>query len=259
MINNIQMNITLDFDKRNLVIVGLALLLLFGVFYHFNTVSKHNDKLVQEKNLQHALSDTLRTYKNKENQWVSEKLTIQAETKELKDKNMILTANQSDLVKRVDAINKNNQVISAALIQMSVKLDGLRNDSPILETDSTETFASSPKDTTINYEILVKNVKRYNPTYKPVLEFTKFSIPNKQFIEFHWQNDKKEGYPISFSVTNSNPYYKVYNLDSYAIPELDKTKVKPSFWNKLGTFSKTWGGKAVFLGVGVLVGAALVK
>lgn len=259
MINNIQMNYTLNFDKRDAMIALLVLLLLIGGFYHFNTVSNHNDKLVQEKNLQHALTDSLRTYKNKENQWVSEKLTIQAETKELKDKNMTLTANQSDLVKRVDAINKNNQIISAALIQMSVKLDGLRNDSPVLETDSTETFASSPKDTTLHYEILIKNVKRYNPAFKPVLEFTKFSIPNKQFIEFHWQNDKKEGYPISFSVTNSNPYYKVYNLDSYAIPELEKTKVKPSFWNKLGTFSKTWGGRALFFGGGVLVGAAVLK
>lgn len=250
------MNLTLDFDKRNLAILGLALLLLFGTFYHFNTVNQHEAKLKQEKNLQNALGDTLKTYKNKENQWVSEKLTLQADTKELKDKNLTLTSNQSELIKKVDEINKHNQIISAALIQMGVKLDGMVNTNAIVENDSTIEF---PKNSdTIKYNILVHNVKQTG-FKKPVLEFKEFSLPNKQLVEFHWKDERKEGYPISFTVTNSNPYYKVYNLDSYAIPELQKTTVKPSFWNKVGTFSKTWGGRAIFIGVGVLVGAALVK
>jgi hypothetical protein len=253
------MNISLNLDKRDLVIGALVLLLLIGGFYHFNSVGKNADKLQQEKNLQKALVDSVHHYMNREKELVSEKLTLQSSTKELKESNLALTASQKELVTRVDEINKHNQIISAALIQMGVKLDGLKNDSPVLETDSTEQFASSPKDSTLSYEILVKNVKRFNPAFKPVLEFTKFSVPNKQFIEFHWKDDKKEGYPISFSVSNTNPYFKVYNLESYAIPELDKKKVKPTFWNKLGAFSKTWGGKAIFFGAGALVGAAVLK
>lgn len=253
------MNISLNLDKRDLIIGALILLLLIGGFYHFNVVGKNADKLQQEKNLRNALTDSVHHYVNKEKEWVSEKLTLQASTKELKESNIELTATQKDLVKRVDEINKHNQIISAALVQMGVKLDGLKNDSPVTETDSTETFASAPKDTTLNYEILVKNVKRFNPAFKPVLEFTKFSVPNTQFIEFHWKDNKKEGYPISFSVSNTNPYFKVYNIESYAIPELERKKVKPTFWNKLGTFSKTWGGRALFFGAGALVGAAVLK
>jgi hypothetical protein len=248
------MDITLNFDKRNLAIVVLILLLGFGISYHFYIVSKNKDQIKQEKNLQHALTDTVRTYRNKENQWVSEKLTLQADTKDLKDKNLTLTNNQIDLMGKVDQINKHNQVISAALIQMGVKIDGLANADPIVQTDSTVEFAAHSDS--LSYDILISRVK---PIGRPVLEFKKFTLPNTQLVEFHWRDDRKEGYPISFTVTNSNPYYKVYNLDSYAIPELDKTKIKPTFWNKLGTFSKSTGGKIMFLGIGFVAGAALMK
>jgi len=248
------MDITLNFDKRNLLILVLLLLLGFGISYHFYIVGKNKDQIKQEKNLQNALTDSVKTYRNKENQWVSEKLSLQADTKDLKDKNLTLSKNQADLINRVDQINKHNQVISAALIQMGVKIDGLANADPVHQTDSTVEFAANTDS--LSYDILISKVK---PIGKPVLDFKKFALPNTQLVEFHWKDERKEGYPVSFTVTNSNPYYKVYNLDSYAIPELDKTKVKPTFWNKLGTFSKSTGGKIVFLGIGFVAGAALVK
>lgn len=250
------MDVTLNFDKKNIIIVGLIALLLLLGGYHLYKNREHDSEIKQEKGLRNALSDTLSTYRNKENQWVSEKLTIQAETKDLKDKNLILTENQADLIKRVEQINKNSQVISAALIQMGVKLDGALDSKSIVENDSTIHF---PKSTdSISYDIYVHNVKQFGLT-KPVLEFKTFTLPNTQLVEFHWKDQRKEGYPVSFTVTNSNPYYKVYNLDSYAIPELEKTKVKPTFWNKLGTFSKSTGGKIVIFGAGVVAGGLLLK
>ena len=78
---------------------------------------------------------------------------------------------------------------------------------------------------------------------------------NTQFIEFHWKNEKKIGYPIAFSVTNSNDLFKTTNIDSYVIPEIKKETVKPSFWNNLGTFFNTTGGKVLWFGIGGLAGA----
>lgn len=250
------MEIKFNFDQKTIIIVVLLLLLLLGWFYHSNKVNAQKNEIQQQKNLHSALTDSLKTYQNKEHEWVSEKLTIQAETKDLKDKNLNLTANQSDLIKKVDEINKHNQIISAALIQMGVKLDGIVNNKPVIENDSTIQFAA--KNDTIDYDIEIHNVKQYSIQI-PKLEFKRFSLPNTQLIEFHWRDNKKEGYPISFTVTNSNPYYKVYNLDSYAIPELEKTKIKPNFWNKLGAFGKSTGGKVLIFGVGVLAGGILIK
>jgi|WetSurMetagenome_2_1015567.scaffolds.fasta_scaffold161220_3 hypothetical protein len=253
------MNLQVNFDKKTVAIIVLLLLLIFGAGYHFDQINKKNQKILEKENLGKALTDSVHRYKNKEGDWVNEKLTLQTDLKDLKDKNLNLTTNQQNLVKAVDAINKHNQVISAAMIQMGVKLDGLTSSEPVVETDSTERFTSNPKDTTLTYEIIVNNVKRYNPNILPTLDFRKFDLPNTQTVEFHWKDDKKEGYPISFTVTNTNPYYKVYNIDSYAIPELTKANVKPNFWQKLGKFSKSTGGKIIFFGAGVIVGAALVK
>jgi hypothetical protein len=253
------MNLQVNFDNKTVAIIVLLLLLIFGAGYHFDQINKKNQKILEKENLGKALTDSVHRYKNKEGDWVNEQLTLQTDLKDLKDKNLNLTTNQQNLVKAVDAINKHNQVISAAMIQMGVKLDGLTSSEPVVETDSTERFTSNPKDTTLTYEIIVNNVKRYNPNILPTLDFRKFDLPNTQTVEFHWKDDKKEGYPISFTVTNTNPYYKVYNIDSYAIPELTKANVKPNFWQKLGKFSKSTGGKIIFFGAGVIVGAALVK
>lgn len=250
------MNLQINFDKKTVVIIVLLLLLILGAGYHFNQISKKDQKILEKENLGKALTDSVHRYKNKEGDWVNEKLTLQTDLKDLKDKNLNLTSNQKDLIKAVDAINKHNQVISAAMIQMGVKLDGLVNTNPVVETDSTVEFTAS--NDSLSYDLLVNNVKP-SKLKLPTLDFKKFQLPNKQTIEFHWKDDKKEGYPISFTVTNTNPYYKVYNVDSYAIPELYKPNVKPNFWQKLGKFSKSTGGKIVFFGAGVIAGAILVK
>lgn len=252
------MNITIDFDKRNLIIVALLILLSFGAYYHFSAIGDKNKKIIEEKNLHTALTDSVHHYKNANGQLVNEKLTIQDEIKDLKDKNLNLTKNQQDLVKVVEAVNKHAQVINAAMIQMGVKLDGLTLTNPVAETDSTEKFTSNPKDTTLTYEIIVSNVKRFNPNILPTLNLKKFELPNVQAIEFHWKNDVKDGNPIAFSVTNSNPYYKVYNIDSYAIPEINKEAIKPTFLQRLGKFGKSTGGKVIIFGAGMIAGGLLL-
>lgn len=246
----------LNLDGKTMLILVLTLLLLGGSAYHFWQIEKHNDQHLLDKNLQTALTDTLKSYQNKEKEWVHEKLTLQTDIKDLKDEKIILTKNQQELIRRIEQISKDNTVISAALIEMGLKLDGLINNKPVVENDSTIQFSTNTDS--IKYEIAINNVKP-SGTKLPSLEFRKFEMPNTQFIEFHWKDNKKEGYPVSFSVTNSNPYYKVYDINSYAIKELTRENVKPTFWMKLGNLSKSTGGKIVIFGAGVLVGGLVLK
>jgi hypothetical protein len=245
----------IQLDIKTIIIVVLLLLLVGGGFYHFNQIGKHKAQHALDEKLQRALTDTVHHYKNEKGQWVAERLTLQLDIKDLKDKNLTLTQAQKDLLDAVKKVNKQNQVITAALIDMGVKLDGLANEKPVV-TDSTVQFIADSD--TISYDIVIRDVKALD-SKTPKLQFKKFSLPNKQFIEFHWKDNRKEGYPISFSVTNSNPYYKVYDINSYAIEELNKATVKPNFWQRMGKFGKSTGGKLILLGVGFVAGAAIVN
>jgi len=249
------MNITIEFDKRNLIIVALLLLLGFGTYYHFTTLSEKDKKITEEKNLHNALTDSVHRYKDKQNELVNEKLTIQTTLKELSDKNLTLTKNQSELVNRIKEISDKNDLISAALINLDIKLDGMTNSNAIVENDSTIEFKSEKKDTSLVYNIQIHGVKHVSGI-KTKLEFQEFQLPNKQFIKFNWTKDKTN--PISFSVTNTNQYFKVANIDSYVIPEINKEAIKPTFLQRLGRFGKSAGGKVVIFGAGMLAGGLLL-
>lgn len=251
------MKLEFNLDRKTIIIIALAILLLLGGAYHFWKEGKHNAQHDLDLKLRNALTDTVKTYQNKRGEWVSEKLTLQAELKDLTNKNLVLSTNQKDLLNRVKEIDKDNQVISAALIEMGIKLDDLINKEGIVINDSTIKFESPKGDSSLIYDIAVNGVKPFNGK-RPSLEFKKFELPNKQFIEFHWKDERKEGYPVTFSVTNTNPHYKVYNIDSYAIPELTRANVKPTFWMKLGNLTKTTGGRLVVFGAGFIAGGALV-
>jgi len=210
----------------------------------------------QESNLRKALTDSATHFKTKEGAWGVEKRTLQASLDDLSDKNLNLTANQEALLKQVKEQNKQSQTIAAALIELKAEVANIKNDKPIVETDSSLQFAAETPN--LSYDLTVFNVKRFE-LKEPHLLISKITFPNKQDINFHWKDDKKEGYPISFSVTNTNPYFKVQDIQSYAIPELTRANVKPTFWQKVGQFSKTTGGKLTFLAIGFGAGYVIAK
>ncbi|MFN8886691.1 MAG: hypothetical protein ACK5WF_04465, partial [Cyclobacteriaceae bacterium] len=145
--------------------------------------------------------------------------------------------------------------IAAALIQMQAEINQMKNDKPKI-TDSTVNFSSSSTD--LKYDLTVYNVKPIELN-TPSLLISNISLPNTQTINFNWADEQREGYPVSFNVINTNQYFKVYNIESYAIPEIKKTELKPSFWNSLNKFSKTTGGKMLFFGVGLATGVLIAK
>lgn len=213
--------------------IPYIIIIIMGIiiYYYVDRSGDFKEKYQTEQKLTKALQDTATKYINKNKELVTEKLTLQTDVKNLTDENYVLTESQNELIDRVKEVERKNTIITAALVQSQVTIDSLLGATIVVDTsDNTVTVADSTED--IQYEFVVGKVKPVFFNQKPTFVINKLYLPNKQFIEFHWKNDKKEGYPISFSVSNSNKYFKTTNIDSYAIPELQKPKLKPTFWQR---------------------------
>jgi len=250
-------------DLKNTILNNLFLIVVFllilGIGYYVTSthISNIENKYLTEIKLNNALKDEMKTYVDEKERVTNEKLTIQAELKDLKDKHEELSENQKKLLDEITNVKRDKELISAAYIKMQIELDNLKKEG-IFINDSTVVFEENSSD--LKYKISVFNVykvKEYNGV--PTLSIEHFQIPNEQFISFQWDKSKRDGYPISFTVKNSSPYIKVYDIDSYSIPELQKEYLKPTFWNKTGNFFKGTGGRLLIFGGGVLVGGKLMN
>ena len=235
----------------------LILIILVAVFWKIQQgrVSKFKNKYETEVKLTNALLDSIRYTVNQYGEVVSEKLTLQETIGNLEKKNEVLSKSQKELIKRVKEIDKENSIITAALIKSKVIIDSLLtegfvvvnpNDSSINFNDSTEFLI---------YNITIGKAIPAKPMEKPTLLINNLSMPNDQFVEFHWKNKKKLGYPIEFSVSNSNKYFKTYDINSYAIPELQKEYVDPNGWQKIEQWLSKNGKIVGFVAGGVIIGA----
>ena len=244
-------------QKNNLVIaivISIVLNLSVIIYFQHRKVVGMRESYESELKLNKALTDTMNSYQNKANEWVAEKLTMQETIKNLEKKNIKLTDVQKELMKRVKEIEKRNSVIVAALIQTNVIIDSLKlGKVEVNTTDSTITFSDSTKN--FQYNIDVEHVRAVSLITLPALRFNKFELPNKQFIEFHWKTDKLGKYPISFSVTNTNDYFKTINIDSYAIPAIQQKILNPTVFQKIGQFFSMGTGK--FIAGAALGGAGM--
>lgn len=234
-------------------IIILVLLVVVGLIFQRN--SKLSSDLQSETNLRLALVDTISTYKNGRNELVSEKRSLQFKLNDKEFENKELVQRVKETEKRNATLEKKVSVFAAALIKSQVIIDSLQESNVyISEKDSSIIFTSKNPEK-LKYTFRVRPVLTFK-NYQPELTFLDFSIPNEQFIEFHWRNNPKEGYPVSFSVTNTNPYFKTVDIESYVIPEINKPEIKPTFWQKLGKTAKNSSEKLIFIGIGV--GAALI-
>jgi type II secretory pathway pseudopilin PulG len=253
--------------KFNITTIVVIILLLFGVaggFYLYqNKVNNLKNELEIAKKLQNALLDSATVYQNKKGEWVTEKLTLQETLKNLDKLNGQLTASQKELLSRIEGLSNKNTTIAAALIQSQITIDSLlhHGHTGVDTLNKTLSFSDSlrnaKKDIILTYDFKVFGAVPAILNIKPTLMIKSLGLPNTQFIEFHWKNDKKAGYPVAFSVTNSNDYFKTINIDSYIIPEITLPTVKPTFWQKVGNFFTKSGGKLVWFGAGGVGGAVL--
>jgi len=255
----------LKVNNRWAIALVIILLLSSGTIIHFKN-KKINDlkaEVKTEVKLREALLDSVKFYQNKRDEAVAEKLTIQETIKNLEKMYGQLSESQKDLIQRIKEMGKDNSVIAAALIRTEFKVDSLLHrpvaggaTTTIDTTKKTVTFTDTTATAKyFKYDLVVGNVLPLYPNIQPSLLFKHIEIPNEQFAEFHWKNNKKKGYPISFSISNSNKYVKVIGVESYAIPPLDKLVLNPSGWDKFGNFMIKNGRTIMYIGVGAGVGA----
>jgi len=255
-----------DFLKqKNRWLIALVIIIIlsqYGIIrLKNNKIADLTEKYKTEVKLKDALLDTVKNYQNSYKEWVAEKLTIQETVKNLEKMFGQLTESQKELINRVKEINKKNEVIAAALIETNFKIDSLRHDvlnggeTKVDTAKKTVSFNNlASKDTTFKYNIEIGQVLPVKLNFTPTLLFRSIEIPNKQFVNFQWKNDRKKGYPISFTISNSNKYINVINVESYAIPPLDKVKLNPSGWQKIGNFFIKNGRTLLYVGVGAAGG-----
>ena len=251
--------------QKNRWLIGLVILIIMGQYGLLRLkdakIADLKDKYTTEVKLKDALLDSVRYYKNKRDELVAEKLTIQETIKNLEKMYGQLTESQKELIQRIKEMDKKNSIIAAALIKSEIKIDSLmhvtRPDGPVTNVDTAKHEVEFIDSTSVDfrYNIQIGKVNPQFPKINPTLLFKLIEMPNEQFLEFHWKNDKKKGYPIAASISNSNKYIKVVGFDTYAIPPLDKMKLNPNGWQKIGNFFIKNGRTMLYIGVGAGAGA----
>lgn len=260
----------LEFLAKNnrwaIVMIIILLLISGGVFkFQRNKINEWKNKHEIEVKLKNALIDSVTYYQNAYGDEVAEKLTIQESIKNLEKVYNQLSSSQKELVTRVKKLNKNNTVITAALIEANVKIDSLLikdgEDGSEVVIDTVNkvvnfnNMEAIDSITDVIFNIDVKNILPAYSNIKPTMIINNLNLPNKQLVVFKWKNDKKRGYPISFSTTNSNIYYKTNNINSYGIPKLYKKTLDPTGWEKVGYWFKKNGKVVGYVAGGVVIGA----
>lgn len=250
----------LEFLAKNnrwaIVLVVLLFIVGGGMFrIQQNKIKEWKNKHQTEVKLKNALIDSVSYYQNELGEEVAEKLTLQTTVTNLEEMNDDLTASQQELLRRIKAADKENKVIAAALIEAEAIIDSLMGDGWVVVNPEDSTINFSDSTDFLLYDITIGNAFASTPKKDPTIMFNHFSMPNKLFVDFQWKDDKKEGYPITLSVSNSSPYYKINNINSYIIPEIQKEVLDPTGWQKVGRWF-TKNGKIVgFVAGGVVVGA----
>jgi hypothetical protein len=159
-------------------------------------------------------------------------------------------------------VNRKNDIIAAALIKTQIMIDSLDHTglTTIDTTAKTIRFADTYVDDKreVRYSFFIGGVLPALNNKDPTLLIDTLYFPNKQFIEFHWKNDRQNGNPVSFSVSNSNAFFNTVDIDSYAIPELNRKKIDPKGWEKVNNFFIENGKRMKWIGVGTLIGGSTV-
>lgn len=234
--------------KLTLILIGIIILLSLAFAWEINSRNKATDHLKQEIALRSALQSEMVITKDKLGHETAEKVSLQTDVKtlvEMKDK---LSADKQELITLVQAQDKNHKLIAAAVVKTVIVVKEITITKPVATTDSSASFAITTDS--ISYDAKVSGI-HLDSTKVPSLVVRNLTLPNTSEVSFQW-GDKQNGYPVSFKIKNSNPYFKVQNLDSYAIPELKKTTVRPNFFQAISlSFMK---GKTPFI-IGLSAGA----
>jgi hypothetical protein len=231
--------------KRNFLFIIIQLIIVFLLFQYHQTVENNLEtKLKEQTSLTRAMRAEMTQLKNQDNELVSSKISLNADLEEVKKNYEYLSTNQKKIV---DRMSKDKKSFAGTIADMEVRMGSLTVDGSAVN-DSTVSF--SVESDTISFKAKVNGVAPLNNN--PKLEIKDLKIPNDMSVVFNW-GEKKDGYPSTVSIVNSNPLFKVNNIDSYVIPEIRKEEIKPTFFQRMGRTFNT--SKTPFI-IGVGVGAA---
>ncbi len=203
-----------------LVIVLLLVVLAFGA----ERCQRQGleTKIEETQRLQLALQDSLRITHLRNGQLRYEKKTLQGTISQVSAQNSQLNKQQKELLTYVKEQAKKPKrdggLIAAGSVVYETGINKPLPSVPATVSDSVDVVDFAYESDTLRYRARLRGV-RIDSTSRPRLQLTALSLPNTATVAFQW-GTKKEGYPVSFSVQNSNPLYRVSNVESYAIPEL---------------------------------------
>ncbi len=233
------------FNTENIKNILIIALLIIGIILSISYCStkhssdKKDEKIQENYNVLRVLTDSVKTYKDKNGELVSFKNSFQNDMKTLKENYELMSSNQKALY---NELKDNKKVITAMRAELNVKIDSLSNkDHYTISDDSTSiTFSDSTKD--LKYDITVKGI---TVSDHPELDINNLELPNNQIITHEWASDGG----VKINIKNSNPYFKVNDVDGYVIPEITKETIKP---NKFKKFLNSAGKVAIGIGIGAL-------
>lgn len=250
-------NISLSLVQFFIIAFGIILIIGIGLSYHKDQMNKKNKQIENEIKFRNALTDEIREYKNKEDNWVSEKLTLQTSLDNLSKSYNNLNTLQKDLLIRLKNVEKGQITIAAGLVDLVATIDELEHtgETEVNEEENTIQFTSINEY--LEYDFKIGNVVKSNTEFIPTLQIKQLRIPNKQEVHFYWEDNKKDGYPVSFKIVNTNPYISVVGMESYVIPSIDKNELSPNNWERFVSWNKR--NKNVIVGgtLGTLVGLGI--
>lgn len=239
---------TQKIDITKIILVAIIGILLIGGYSLWRTTkTEHIAELQQSVNYKNALLSKMKIYKDTNGLIWAERNSLQVSLFQLRADSALLTTQKKELLKRIIVTGDEKDIIAAALIETKLKNESIHVVKPTFSTDSSITFSN--KTDTISFNAIVTNVHAI-PHRIPSFHLDSLTMSNKTFIDFKW-GTRKNGFPISFSVTNSNPIFKTVNIESYIIPEITKTALRPTLFEKIGTGVKTHG---FAFGIGAVVG-----
>jgi len=250
---------------KNITVV--LLLLLFGInIFLFQLRTNHlKDTITSERKLNEALKDSVQFFQTNNGELVAEKRTLQGDIKDLLNKNTGLSKEQKDLLLTVNRLNKewrkDRVIFAGATIKYKSLIDSLNTVIAVasnIDTLSNKvSFVNNDTSSNFIYNIDILNVRPNPLNYIPKIKINGLDFPNTQTITFNWDINDRKDYPVSFSVLNTNKYYKVYNIESFVIPELNKNIIDPNGWQKTWRWIKVNGKYILVGGAGILVGVGI--
>ena len=183
------------------------------VIISYNTCNSYKDQSQELESLMASMQDTIKTFKNKDGEQVSQIASLQGSKQ-----NLLLALGKSDA--RLSKLIKEGATVGASFVQ-TTKIDTVM----ILKTDTVNGVIE--RNSSISDKWMSIDVKERNDSLQAKVEMKdEITVSFKDVSQGLFKKKKSV-----VEVTNANPYVKINGLRSFEIPQ-KKSNLK--FWLGVG-------------------------